>query len=350
MMNKLIATLVIVSSVWAAASAHALTQTPGLVYSDAILTIESQCTGCPARATKTVPVTDPTPFAHLTTFPGFGPFVITQSTQPNAFVSTSIAGNGEVGVGVSGVVGPNFEQWAEATYERTISNPGSTASPGQLVHIVIPEIRILTSHSEGLSNIPATGVWRAEAVVEVFWFTKDQDGSIIDTGNPLSLSVIVDRTNIRSSPSSITTTMSNQLEAFATGETGLGGKIHDVFYENQVPGTYDYDAIGHTFDRIETDVALSSDLDPNNFANVPAFGSLEIAYSMRVGYMTNGFNGDDRTSAFEVMVGDPFEIGGSGASFSVGEVAVVPEPGSLAMLAFGGALLLAWRRRGDNSR
>jgi hypothetical protein len=67
--------------------------------------------------------------------------------------------------------------------------------------------------------------------------------------------------------------------------------------------------------------------------------------------MTNELNGDDRTSAFEVMIGDPFEIGGSGASFSVGEVAaVVPEPGSLAMLVFGGVLLLAWRRRGGNSR
>jgi hypothetical protein len=251
---------------------------------------------------------------------------------------------------VSGVVGLNFEQWAEATYERTISNPGSTDSPGQLVHIVIPEIRILTSHSEGLSNIPATGVWRAEASIDIFWFTKDKGGSILDTGNPLSLSVIVDRTNVRSSPSSITTTMSGQLEAFATGETGLGGKIHDVFYQNQVPGTYDYDAIGHTFDRIETDVALSSDLGLN-FANVPAFGSLEIAYAMRVGYMTNGSNGDDRTAAFEVMIGDPFEIGGSGGSFSIGEVAaVVPEPGSLAMLVFGGVLLLAWRRRDDNSR
>jgi hypothetical protein len=345
MLNKLIATQVFAASLCAAVPAFALPQTPGLVYSDATLTIESRCKGCPARATKTVPVNDATPFAHLTTFPGFRPFVITQSTQPNAFVSTSIAGNGEVGVGVSGVVGPNLEQWAEATYERTISNPGSTDSPGQRVHIVIPEIRILTSHSEGAVDHPARGVWRAEAMIEVFWFTKDQDGSILDTGNPLSLSVIVDRTNIRSSPSSIATTMSGQLEAFASGQTGVGGQIHDVFYENQVPGTYDYDAIGHTFDRIETDVALSSDLGLN-FANVPAFGSLEVAYSMRVGYMSNNFDGDDRTSAFEVMIGDPFEIGGSGASFSVGEAAAVPEPGTWLLMACGLVTLLGARRRG----
>lgn len=337
-MNKLIATQVIASSVFAAASAHALTPTPGLEYSDVTLTIETQCSGCPAPATTIVPVGDATPFEHLTTFPGYSPFVITGSTQPNAFVSTSVAGNGVVGVGVSGVIGEP-ERWAEAVYEQTIRNPGSTDVRSQYVHIEIPEIRILTSFSEGAGDHPFSGVWRAEASIDLIWFTKDEDGLIIDTGNPLALSVIVDRTNFRSSPASITKTLSPQLEVFAAGMTGLGdvgGQIRDVFYTNQVPGTYDYDAIGHTFDAIETDVALGS-LDTNDIAILPAFGSLEVTYAMRVSYTIDEALTQDQITAFEVMIGDPFEIGGSGGSFSIGEATVVPEPGA----SIGGAAALA---------
>jgi hypothetical protein len=348
MLNKLIAAQVVGWSVLAAAPAHAA-QTPGLEYSDVTLTIESHCTGCPARATKTVPVGDATPLEHLTTFPGYGPFVITQSTQPSAFVSTSASGSGVVRVGVSGVIGEP-ERSAEAVYEQTIRNLGSTDSHEQKVHIVIPEILVLTSFSEGAGNLPFSGVWRAEASIEIFWTKKDKDGFVLvpdpakfENDNPLALNVTVDRTNGRSSPASITTTLSNDLDLLARGVfPEVGGQIHDVLYVNQVPGTYDYDAIGHIFDPIEADVFLTK---------VPAGGSLEVAYAMRVSYTIDEALVDDRVSAFEVTIGDPFEIGGSGGSFSVGEVAVVPEPGSLALMAFGGMLLLAWRRRprGDGS-
>ena len=347
MMNKLLTMYIIAMSALAAAPTHALTQTPGLVYSDATLTIESHCTGCPARESKTVPLDDTTPLEHLTTFPGFRPFVLTGSPQPDAFVSSSATGAGVLGVGVSGVVNES-ERWAEAVYEQSIINHGNTNSPQQLAHIDIPEIRILTSFSEGTVDTPFAGDWRAEASIDIFWFAKDKDGAIVDTGNPISLNVIVDRANGRSSLASLTTTMSGQLEAFATGLTGLGGDIHDVLYTNDVPGIHDYDAIGHTFDAIDTDIALASDLNPGAYAYVPAFGTLELAYTMRVGYTVDEALIEDRITAFEIMVGDPFEIGGAGGaggSFSVGELRVVPLPGSLGLLAIGSALLLARLRR-----
>ena len=341
-MNKLLATHLIAAVSMVVAMPVRAAPTPGMEYSDVTLTIESQCLGCPAPATRTVPLNDPAPLEQLTTFPGFRPFVLTQSTQPNAFVSTSAAGNGLMNVGVSGVI-DEAHRWAEVVYEQTIRNPGRTDSRPLTVQLHIPEIRIFTSFSEGATALANSLAWRAEASIDIFWFTKGKDGLIIDTGNPLQLGVTVDRTDELSSPSSLTTTMSSQLEALAAGGSTEGGQIHDVFYMKDVPGTYDYDAIGHTFDPIDITVGLAA---------VPAEGSLELAYAMRVSYTIVEAKVDDRISAFEVMIGDPFEIGGgSVGSFNVGEAAAaVPEPASLSLLALGAVLSMVWRRRVTTAR
>jgi hypothetical protein len=300
-----------------------------LLYSDVYLEARAACTDCEdgsgdlyEQLDLFVPDGSATELEVLLE-PDYDRFPGSQSALPEGFLSAAMSGRGLGGVGVSGVVHVGGSAEASASYRQTITNTGPDFAPLS-ASFAIPEIALLTSHSEGGVSRPAQGPWYAFADWAFHWIQRDAGGAVLREFTPLNLFARVDRTNLFSAASSIELELSNQLEAFVGIDPTL---LHEI-----VDTSSFRDVLGYRIDPIAGPLAAP---------RVPPGGSVEIELLLRVGFSINSIDGDDRTAGFEVRIGDPFDVsGGGGASFAVREA---PEPSGPVLLATGALLLLAWR-------
>jgi hypothetical protein len=259
---------------------------------------------------------------HYDRFPGG------QGAPPGGFLSAAMSGQGLGGVGVSGTrVGTSAE--ARALYRQTITNTGPDFAPLS-GSFAIPEIVLLTSHSEGEGSRPAQGPWYASADWAFHWIQRDAGGAVLAESTPLALFARVDRTNRFSAASSIELELGPQLEGIVALDPT---RLHEI-----VDTSSFRDVLGYRIDPIAGNLVAP---------RVPPGGSVEIELLLRVGFSI-AVDGDDGTAGFEVRIGDPFDLsGGGGASFAVREA---PEPSRAVLLATGALLLLAGRAAAARSR
>jgi PEP-CTERM motif len=249
------------------------------------------------------------------------------------FVSAAMNGQKVAGVGASGIVRSGGGAYAQALFEQTITNPTLDSITPQS-HIRVPFIDVLTSHSEGgsLRDVPARGIWQAEAKVTMNVVLFDADGTELQNYNAFLLDLTVDRTNVASEQNSVTLDLTH---------TVAPGDLLQPFFARPFPNR---DAIGYVMNPLE---------DTFNLLAIPAGGHLDVSYSLEASFSINGSDGDDRTAAFQVRIGDPFNISAAGPGFTIEEVtdvSPVPEPASVLLLGCGLLMLFARQRREDIER
>ena len=120
--------------------------------------------------------------------------------------------------------------------------------------------------------------------------------------------------------------------AAITGLTAPSGSTYDT------AGEYYYLIAGWSASLGTTWTAVQSQLNTLNWSANGFFGVSQLAY----GYSGGGPNTLLAPSVFGVSTGMP---GGLAGGFNLYSVAAVPEPGTLALAALGGASLLLFRRR-----
>jgi hypothetical protein len=265
---------------------------------------------------------------------GWDRFMTSQSTLPDGFASASMSGQGIGNVGVSAIRVDPGSAGANALFQQTVVNLANVPSARQDIEIEVPEIVLLTSTTLGNADLPARGIWRAEASAILRTIVRDANDIVLDDREALRLTATVDRTGTLTDLGSLQLALSPDLGVYGIG---LGG-LHAV----EVPesaATGFRDILGYRFDPI-----VDTLLGPV----IPAGGSLELQYRLAVRFEINSTDGDDELTGFDVRIGDPFGLSGeNGAGFRLRDASAVPEPAALALLA-GAALASrgARRRRG----
>ena len=75
---------------------------------------------------------------------------------------------------------------------------------------------------------------------------------------------------------------------------------------------------------------------------------MDVSYSLEASFSINPLDGEDGTAAFQVRIGDPFNISAAGPGFTIEEVtdvSPIPEPASALLLGCGLLTLFARQRR-----
>jgi hypothetical protein len=261
-------------------------------------------------------------------------FPFSTSLVPGAFISASIDTEGNADVGVSGFTHPGANWEAETVFSQKVTNRGQDA---ELVNnsftISAGEVSLYTARSNSQNSANA----RAFASARLELVERDEFGVVVKSEAPFYHVALVSKE-----------------------QQGLG--LAGVQVDFDFPDI----ANARTFERYVTTGAgtrpaaggLRWDDFTNSFSYALASGhSLNYTYTLLtlgVGDFDDApFVLDDRSIAYQALIGDPFDITGAGSGGIViesGGLVPVPEPASAWLWGAGLLALLHLARRSRASR
>lgn len=261
-------------------------------------------------------------------------FPTSKSALPGSFSSAAMSARDPAGmlagVGVSGSI--YGELHAQAFYGQSVRNPG-LKSQDTLTRWTIPSIEVLIAHTENYDG-PPTDSTLATARAGFGGTRYDASGTKIEDFNIFDHSIGIQKINYHNDLSSLDMSLSPDLEDLTT----RFGNLHAV--EQRLAGRTGGVA-GYTIDEFSG--AFSVRLGPGERMDLTyflaVFGSCDWPGSKTC---------DDVTLFFQTRIGDPLDIQGSGAGFTIEEVtdaSPVPEPASALLLGCGLLMLFARQRR-----
>ena len=260
-------------------------------------------------------------------------FPTSTSSPPGSFSSAAISARDPAGtlagVGVSGSI--YGELHAEADYGQSVRNPG-LESLDTLTRWTIPNIEVLIAHTLNFDG-PPTDRPLASARANLRGARFNASGAKVEEFNIFDHTVSLQKINYHNDLSSLELDLSNDLEDLTT----RFGNLHAV--ERRLAGGVG--VAGYTIDEFSG--AYSASLGPGERLDLTYF--LEVFGSCA---WPGSSTCDDVTLFFQTRIGDPLDIEGSGAGFTieaVNDASPVPEPASALLLGCGLLMLFARQRR-----
>ncbi len=259
-------------------------------------------------------------------------FPTSTSALPGSFAAAAMSARDPAGtlagVGVSGSIYGELN--AYANYGQSVRNPG-LESMDTLTRWTIPTIELLIAHTSDFDGPPIdTTLAAAKATFSGKRFNAS--GEMVEEINIFRHVAVLEKINFHNDLSSVDLQLSTDLEDLTT----RFGNLHAV--EQRVAGV---GIAGYTIDEFSG--AYS--------ARLGAGERLDLTYGLEVfGYCSYPGSQacDDVTLFYQVRIGDPLDIQGSGAGFTIEAVTdatPVPEPASVLLLGCGLLMLFARQRR-----
>jgi hypothetical protein len=260
-------------------------------------------------------------------------FPTSTSALPGSFSSAAMSARDPAGtlagVGVSGSI--YGELHAEADYGQSVRNPG-LESLDTLTRWTIPSIEVLIAHTSDFDG-PPIDLTLASARAIFSGIRFNASGDKVEEFSIFNHVASLEKINYHNGLSSVDLQLSTDLEDL----TSRFGNLRPV--EQRLAGSGRI--AGYVIDEFSG--AYSARLGPGE--------RLELTYGLEVfGYCSwpGSQACDDVTLYYQVRIGDPLDIRGSGAGFTIEEVtdvSPVPEPASVLLLGCGLLMLFARQRR-----
>ena len=259
-------------------------------------------------------------------------FPTSTSALPGSFSSAAMSARDPAGtlagVGVSGSI--YGELHAQADYGQSVRNPG-LESLNTLTRWTIPTIEMLIAHTTNFDGPPIDPTLAsARAILDGKRFNAS--GVLVEEFDIFSHVASLEKINYHNDLSSVDLQLSTDLKDLTT----RFGNLHAV--DRRVAGV---GIAGYTIDEFSG--AYSASLGPGE--------RLDLTYGLEVfGYCSYPGSQacDDVTLFYQVRIGDPLDIQGSGAGFTieaVNDASPVPEPTNVLLLGCGLMMLFARQRR-----
>jgi hypothetical protein len=260
-------------------------------------------------------------------------FPTSTSALPGSFSSAAMSARDPAGtlagVGVSGSI--YGELHAQADYGQSVRNPG-LESLNTLTRWTIPSIEMLIAHTVDFDGPPIDPtIASARAIFSGTRFNAS--GDMVEEFDIFSHVASLEKINYHNGLSSVDLRLSTDLEDL----TSRFGNLRPV--EQRLAGGTR--VAGYVIDEFSG--AYSARLGPSE--------RLELTYGLEVfGYCSwpGSRACDDLTLFYQVRIGDPLDIQGSGAGFTIevlNDASPVPEPASTLLLGCGLLMLFARQRR-----